>query len=412
MTDMQQKEQILLSHSGKQHSYYVAKALNELGHLKTFYTSSYIGNKSAQKLIQKLDLTFFSRRYLEGLSGKSVHSSWRYEIKELVYRRLKGNTQAVSELVYDRDIKFDKDLSGKLRRLQFDAFWGFQGSSRECINKANELGKGSICEMTIAHVPFAKRLLLEEAKLNPEWAESIDFVSFPAHYEKRLIEEPLLAKKVIAISAFLKKTLVEEGVPSEKVTVIPLGFDANSVSFENESESINNRPLRLLYAGRITQRKGIKYLLDAIKCFNKKDVELHIIGNVYGDGREFEKHKDHYQYTPGISQLQLYKKYKDYDVLVFPSLLEGFGLVTIEAMGAGLPVITTANTNATEVLQHGLNGYLVPIRDSKAIVDAITRIRNMDNVEFQRMRQLARLTALKYTWEVHKEKISTFLNSI
>ncbi|OQP50830.1 hypothetical protein A4H97_03115 [Niastella yeongjuensis] len=409
---MQQKKKILLSHSGKQHSYYVARALNDLGYLRTFYTSSYIGNISAQKLIQKLDLTFFSRRFLDGLGGNKVHSSWKYEIKELVYRRLKGNTQAVSQLVYDRDVKFDKDLAGKLHRLHFDAFWGFQGSSRECIDKANELGKESICEMTIAHVPFAKRLLLEEAKLHPEWAESIDFVSFPAHYEMRLIEEPLLAKKVIAISSFLKKTLVEEGVTSEKISVIPLGFDANSVSFEKENESINNRPLRVLYAGRITQRKGIKYLLDAIKCFNKKDVELHIIGNVYGKGQEFEKYKDLYQYTPGISQLQLYKQYKDYDVLVFPSLLEGFGLVTIEAMGAGLPVITTANTNASEVLRHGLNGYLVPIRDSQAIVDAITRIRNMDNPEFQRMRQLARLTALQYTWDVHKEKVLTFLNSI
>ena len=97
-----------------------------------------------------------------------MNSNWKYEIKELVYRRLKGNSQAVSELVYDRDIKFDKDLSQKLNRLQFDAFWGFQGSSHECINKANELGKESICEMTITHVPFAKRLILEESKIHPE----------------------------------------------------------------------------------------------------------------------------------------------------------------------------------------------------------------------------------------------------
>lgn len=266
--------------------------------------------------------------------------------------------------------------------------------------------------MTTAHLPFVKRIYQEEAALQPEWADSMDFSSFPAYYERRLTEEPMIAGKVIAISSFLKNTLTQEGIAEEKVTVIPLGFDASSICFNEETDSIANRPLRLLYAGKVTQRKGIKYLLEAMQQFNKRDVELHIIGNVSGSGKALQNYKSNYSYQPGVTQQELFELYGHYDALVFPSILEGFGLVTVEAMGAGLPVITTPNTNATEIINDGINGYLVPIRSTGAIVQAITNLRNMDNASFQQMRWSARQTALQYTWDTHRDKVNQFISSL
>jgi len=404
------KSSIILSHSGKQHSYHVAKALLDLGYLKFFYTSSYIKSEKIQRLIQKKEWSFLSRRFLPGLGNGHVRSAWKYEIKELIYRKIKGNGKLVNELVFERDEKFDKDLSKKLTGLKYSLFWGFQGSCRDSLITANNMGKQSICEMTIAHLPFAKKLLHEEALLHPDWADSIDFANFPADYEERLIQEPQIAKKVIAISSFLKSTLVQEGIPADKVTVIPLGFDAGAIPFNPETLSIAKRPLRLLYAGRITQRKGMKYLLEAVKQFSKAEVELHVIGNIYGSGEAFNKYRELYNYKKGISQAALFKQYGEYDALVFPSVLEGFGLVTVEAMGAGLPVITTPNTNAAEVLQDGINGYLVPIRNTEAIVNAIAALRAMDNNHFQQMRLAARETALRYSWDVYKKRLASFLH--
>lgn len=407
-----QRKQIIISHSGKQHSYHVAKALFDLGNLKKYYTSSYITSLALQELIEKAGLSFLSRRYLKGLGGKYVESAWRYEVREQLARKLKGNTAAVTELVFKRDVAFDTALSRKLPKLSFDAYWGYQGSCHKCLQVSNEMGKTSVCEMTTAHIPFAKRMLEEEIKLQPEWQDSIQFASFPGDFEQRLIEEPLIARKVIAISDFLKKTLVAEGVDASKIKVIPLGFDAEKVTYKEESESIANRPLRLLYAGRVTQQKGIKYALEAISAFNKKDVELHIIGNIQGSGKAFKTYKDIYQYQPGITQQELFKTYQKYDALVFPSILEGFGLVTVEAMGAGLPVITTPNTNATEVIRNRKNGFLVPIRDTQAIIKAIEELRGMDNVTFQHMRHEARKTALQYTWDSYASHVSDFIKEI
>lgn len=355
--------------------------------------------------------SFWSRRFLPGLGGDIVNANWRYEAKELLYRRLIGNTREINELVIERDMRFDHDLSAKLSKKKFTTFWGFQGSCFDSLKKANELGVDTICEMTIAHLPYARRILEDEAVMHPEWADSIDFISFPVAYEKRLIEEPAIAKKVIAISSFLKNTLISEGIDEKKITVIPLGFDVNAVKYNPITEPVANRPLRLLYAGRITQRKGIKYLLEAMKAFNKKDVELHIIGNIYGSGNAFRSFSDTYSYTKGVTQAELFKIYSNYDALVFPSVLEGFGLVTVEAMGAGLPVITTPHTNATELITNGKNGFLIPIRNTQAIIESIEHLRNLNDDGFQQMRQHARETAMKYTWEAHKHCIAQFISS-
>ena len=406
------RHSVILSHSGKQHSYYVAKALLDLGYLQQFYTSSYISSLWLQQIVNKLDLTFWSRRFENGLGGKYVNSNWKYEIEELLARKLKGNSQKVNELVFKRDVAFDHDISKRLVKLSFECFWGFQGSCLESLKKANEMQAHSICEMTIAHLPYAQKLLNEEAALHPEWADSIDFTSFPASYEKRLVEEPHEAKKVIAISEFLKTTLIDGGINSQKIKVIPLGFDISAIRYVPGTISLQNRPLRLLYAGRITQRKGMKYLLEAMKSFSGRDVELHIIGNIHGGGTAFSQYKNLYHFKPGVTQQVLFGLYANYDALVFPSVLEGFGLVSIEAMGAGLPVITTPNTNATELVKDGKNGYVIPIRDTQAIIKAITSLRNLTDDQFVAMRESARATALKYTWEVHRQKVSEMITEL
>ena len=403
---------IILSHSGKQHSYYTARALNNLGVLKRFYTSSYISSPVLQSFIERQGLHYWSRRFLQGLSGNVIKPAWGYEVKELVYRRLFGNSKKVNELVLERDISFDRNLSAQLAKMKYDIFWGYQGSCYESLHSANKSGKVSICEMTTAHLPFAQKILREEANIYPEWADSLDFADFPSAYEKRLIEEPLRAKKVIAISEFLKHSLVEEGMPEEKIDIILLGFDAEKVKYVSETPSIKNRPLRLLFAGKITQRKGIQYLLDAMKGFSRKDVELTFIGNLYGSGQAFKSQLDNHTYIPGISQAQMFEKYCEFDVLVFPSILEGFGLVTVEAMGAGLPVITTPNTNAYEILKSGYNGYLVPVRDSSAIARAIRDFREMDDDQFNVMKRQARETALNYTWNAYEQQIERYISKI
>jgi len=403
---------ITLSHSGKQHAYHVANALMKLGYLDRFITSSYVTNLRLQRWFLSRNDQFFTRRFQPGLGGKFVESNWRFEFKEAFLRKRFGKSSIVQDAVYSRDVAFDNYVANRLPELPSDVFWGFQGSSMNSLKAANDLGRLSICELATAHVTGARKILGEEARLQPEWADSMDNLVFPVEYEKRLEQEPHIAQKVVAASEFTRQTLLDDNVPDQKIHKLYLGFDTKYISHNPEHTPISNRPLKLLYAGTVTQRKGISYLLEAIKSFNKSDVELHIIGGIQGSGKAFLSQKKFYKYLPAVSQSVMFNLYKEYDALVLPTIFEGFGLVIVEAMAAGLPVIATPNSIAPEIIENGVDGFIVPIRQPEAIRLAIGKLRSMDNNQYSSMRQLVRNKVNLFTWDAYQKNLLFFLKSL
>lgn len=403
---------IILSHSGKQHAYHVAKALKKQGCLERFYTSSYIRNELLQKYLIKSKNTYWTRRFVEGVSGDEVNSNWRFELKEVFLRKLQGKSPAVQAAVYDRDMHFDDYVAKRLEKESGTGFWGFQGSCQNSLAKAHDLGIPTVCELSIAHVTEAYRILSEETLLSPNWADSIDNLQFPAQYQSRLELEPHLATHVLAASKFTQQSLENSGVDPGKIIVLPLGFDMQHIPYKVENKKFGKRPLRLLYAGTVTQRKGIRYLLDAMPHFTPDEVELHIIGGIQGSGDAFRRHEKYYTYHSPISQQELFNTYQDYDALVLPTLFEGFGLVIVEAMAAGLPVITTANSIGPDVITDRQNGYIVPIRDSFAIQQAIGELIQLTPIQYQTMRQAARDAAMAFTWDRYAENLSQLLPTL
>jgi glycosyltransferase involved in cell wall biosynthesis len=401
---------VILSHSGKQHAYHVAKALSDLGYLEKFYTSSYVTSQHLQKLIAVTGNKYWSRRFLAGLNGHRVEANWRFEMPEIIYNKLFGQTARTVSAIYQRDVKFDGYMASRMRSLKGDIFWGFQGSCFESLKAANENDKITICELATAHAPAAKKILEEEKLLNPEWADSIDNVSFPDTYYERLCEEPHRADVVIGASQFTLQTLLEEGVPASKLRFLPLGFEVDHIPFELNKKR-KEGPIRLLYAGRITQRKGIKYLLEAMKQFRPEEVELHIIGYVHGSGKALKNYSNFILHPP-LQQYELFKKYQEFDAFVLPSVFEGFGLVIVEAMAAGLPVITTPHSIGPELITHGENGYIVPIRQTDAIVRSVSEYIQKNDQQMSEMRRKAHESALQYSWNSYQNRLMKFLSSI
>lgn len=399
-------KQFTVSHSGKQHSYHLALALKKLGLLQGFYTSGYVEQAWLQRIIQITGNQFFSRRFKEGLSAPFVHSHWAFEWKEFWMRKKQGKSLAVQNQVYQRDMDFDAMMAEKMKGLQGSHFWGFQGSCHDTLIAARKTGKTAICELATAHVVQARKILREEAELQPDWADSIDNLYFPSYYEKRLEEEPHHADWVIAASKFTKWTLTESGINANKIKVLPLGFEAEKIPFLIGHNQFSNRKLKLLYAGTLTQRKGISYLLEAIQNLPKTDIELHLYGGIQGSGKAFERFRHLVHYHPPVSQYQMFQLYTQFDALVLPTVFEGFGLVIVEAMAAGLPVITTPHSMGPDVIEEGRNGWIIPIREVAAIEKAIQELRNLDNVQYAQMRSSARTAALQYTWDRFQNSLS------
>lgn len=403
------KNSVILSHSGKQHAYHVAYALEQLGYLNKFYTSSYVRARWLQKIILKSGNKFFSKRFVQGLHGNKIKPHWHYEAKEFLLSRMSVDRQKIQEAVYQRDINFDNMVSSKLSNTDATIYWGFQGSSYESIRSANKNGLKSICELSTGHVVESIKILGEEAKLQPKWVDSFDNLIFPAHYQERLEQEPHEADVIIAASSFTKNTLIKSGIGEEKIKVLPLGFDHRYIPFGDKNDF--NPNLKLLYTGRVTQRKGVSYLLDAMKNL-KSWASLDIIGFVHGKGNGLVGYEDCYTLIPPMNQYDLFKAYGRYDALILPSLFEGFGLVIVEALAAGLPVITTKNTIGADIIINDFNGYLIDIRNSQAIEEAVEKLANKTDEEKSQMRVNARSTAMKYSWKSYQERLKDVLNDI
>lgn len=403
---------IILAHSGKQHSYLTALSLLELGFLERYYTSAYIKSQRLQNFVNNHNISYLQKRFINGLNGSKVVSNWRFEVKEILMRKIYGKSRGVQNAVYQRDENFDNNLSKKIRHLDGDMFWGFQGSCLETLRAANKSGKTTIVELATAHVTEAKKILGEEQRLHPEWADSIDNLIFPAEYEKRLEQEPFEASYIFAASQFTRQSLINAGVNEEKIKYLPLCFNTSAISCDAEYKSIENRPLKVLYCGTVTQRKGIKYLLDTFRKIPKSTAELHIIGGIQGSGKAFESYKDVYTYHGAIPQNVLFERYQEFDILALPTVFEGFGLVIPEAMAAGLPVITTQNSFGYEIIKHHQNGSIVPIRDTDALIKEILYYASLNNDSFNLLRMAAKNCANNYNRENFRQRIKDIICSI
>ncbi|WLT38832.1 glycosyltransferase family 4 protein [Synechocystis sp. B12] len=157
--------------------------------------------------------------------------------------------------------------------------------------------------------------------------------------------------------------MLREGIAPEKISIIPYG--APIEYFQPAPKP--DRTFRALFVGQVGARKGVHYLLQAWKKLRLPQAELMLVGF-----NNFPQHwLDHLpstvRYIPSVPHPQLNQYYSSANVFVFPSLVEGFGLVLTEAMACGIPIIATPNTAGPDIITNGVEGFIIPIRDPEAL---------------------------------------------
>ena len=152
------------------------------------------------------------------------------------------------------------------------------------------------------------------------------------------------------------------------------------------------------------------YLLRADRAVRGSGTELTLVGNPVGNPRPLAPDRDDFTHIPHLPRPEIADVYRHADVFVFPSLIEGLGLVVLEAMASGLPVITTPN-GPGEVVRDGVDGFVVPIRDVAAIVDKLEYLRTHPE-ERRRMGRNARERALSFTWARYQTRVLDLIREL
>jgi len=207
------------------------------------------------------------------------------------------------------------------------------------------------------------------------------------------------ADRIVDISTFVKRSLVEAGIPPERIGVAPLGIDADT--YPDESVGRGDT-FRVTYVGSIQLLKGIQYLLQAWHRIGwDKDINtsLQLCGLVNSEIQPIlEKYASSNVSLPGYVEPRPY--YCRASVFVFPSITDGFGKSVLEAMSCGLPVVITENSGVADVITDGKDGFIVPPYDPGAIGDRLHYLRNNPG-ERRQMGKMALKTAQEQTWGRH-----------
>jgi len=214
--------------------------------------------------------------------------------------------------------------------------------------------------------------MLAEARRNPEWAHELQWVSLPSWFRERLDEETVLADVIVVGSTFVKNTMVASGVEPTKICVVPLGVERQRVAKVRRMRAMDDPHVRIVFAGQLTQRKGVSYLVEAWNEVRQVApfVRLRFVGN--GSRTMVETlRRAHAEVRSALPHPQLDVELRAADIMVLPSLGDGFPLTVIEAMAQGTPVVVSERTMAGDLIEHGVSGYVVGAADAGALADVL-----------------------------------------
>ncbi len=302
----------------------------------------------------------------------------------------------------------DKKVATRLRRgSAVGAVYAYEDGAAESFRAARDLGLEAIYELPIGYWRPLRELMREESELKPEWAPTLLGNTNSAEKHARKDEELALASHVVVPSEFVRRTLLNAKQVTAPISLVTYGAPLAGGLPEKPRSS---GKLKAIFVGSLSQRKGISYLFHAMRMMGEQ-VELTLIGRRSGECRALDAALRNHRWIPSLSHSEVLQEIRRHDVMVFPSLFEGFGLVILEAMSCGVPVITTPNGAAPDVMSNGKDGFIVPIRDPQAIAQAMEIVmRDRDRLAV--MSQAAARKAEWHSWERYRARLVNMVRRV
>jgi glycosyltransferase involved in cell wall biosynthesis len=352
------------------------------------------------------------RRRITTIPNEMVHADWLWEIPRTLASKF-GADDRIQDWFWERgERRLDARCARLLSEADFQGFWGIEHGALSAMHIARRLGKKNVVAFLSPHHATRERLVDREYYCFPELFDSSvrKLQELGALRDARRDEEAALADVIHTNSSFTAESLISAGFPRDKMLIVPLG--SPPVISEDMLPVSLPKPIRFIYAGPISVRKGAHYLLDAWrKLACGRNAELHFYGIPLLPRECFANCPDNVVFHGSVSQGQLFAAYEQSAMLIFPTLCDGFGIVVSEAMAHGLPVVTTFNCGAADLIEDGQNGFCLPAGDVQRLVECMDWcIRHPEEVFH--MRRPAWRTAQNWTWQDFRRELRDQLSNV
>ncbi|MBW3637077.1 MAG: glycosyltransferase family 4 protein [Armatimonadetes bacterium] len=397
---------LILSHpTGNAYTRHTALALWEAELLQEFWTAiSWNPDSAAARFLPgKLQRQFARRTYLPQIREKAHLHPWR-EVGRLLAPTLglRGLTRHESGY-FSIDAVFrslDRRVAKRLSQVEgIRGVWAHEDGACDTFRSARQRGMKCFYDLPIGHWRAGHAIYGEEKEREPQWAATLTGMLDSPEKLARKDEELRLADAVFVASSFTRSTL--QGVPELTAPVYTAPYGAPSPSEAPPAQKSGSSRLRVIFVGSLSQRKGLSYLLDAVQML-RDHVELTLIGLKTGaECAPLEAALREHRWIGSLPHAEILREMQQHDVLVFPSLFEGFGLVITEAMSQGLPVITTSHTAGPDVISDEQDGFIVPVRSAQAIAQKLELLITQPEV-LHAMKMAAWQKAATCSWETFR----------
>lgn len=407
--------QVAVFHPGTQHSRQTALALQELGRLAFLATGLFDHpDEALRQLAQRLPQGL--ARQIEGelarfafarLDADKVRAMPAYELPERIAarlgaRRLAGMLDTGLNRAFGRKVAAMAGAEGPL------ALWGYDGSSASAFTDKRTRDCYKILDRTTAD---SRSWNLERERIAETHGDWLGGGS-PGWSKHRIERDDIefdAADTIVCGSPFVMQTIREHSpVPgvAGKLELLPYCFDADLfASGEPIAPAAKEEPVRFLFAGQVSARKGVQHLLEAIECLPASDARLTLLGPVAVPDKILARYRDRVDIVGPVARSEVPAIMRQHHALVFPSHNEGSAVVLLEAMASGLAVIQTA---ASGMGASARSGFVLE-RPSAGLVEQAMRRLIDDREMLQAMREAAKAEAAARDFGAYRASIASLL---
>lgn len=370
---------IIVAHEGKQHSFRTAEALLQKGYLYKYITTIYDKPHSLTRVVKHL---------LRGDAKKKCASHRTDAIPDDIivqYCEGKGLLRLFLSKIpflyrhfphyYDRlHDSFGRKVAEYAINNHVDAVIMYDTNANECwkILKKRAPHIKRILDVSIANRLFMKENFIKDMEQTHDQnikEEQIEL--WNENNCKRYLEEINDSQYFLIASNVVKRSMIFSGVKEEQMFIAPYGVDCRKFDFIQKQPL--KLPLKLVYVGQVTYRKGIHHLLKVMDRFSDKDVELYLAGG-YSEATPFVqeyKNRKNIHFLGFVTSDVLAALYQKSDVFVFPTLGEGYGMVVLEALSCGVPCIVSDLAGGDDAIIDGYNGFKFKAGDDNDLYEKI-----------------------------------------
>jgi glycosyltransferase involved in cell wall biosynthesis len=390
----------------------IGRAAGRGGHLARMYTTLHTASLHAaaaripQRAVREAFESQLVRRSFSGVPLEVVQPVAQLaQATHVLSTRIPRAQSLASWLLYDSKKRFDRAVARRIVSESFDALIAINYSAAATFQRMRETGGLRVLDFIDSHPRYQNRYLRELCGLRDPHRELVspDVIG-------RVENELEFADLIFVPSRFVADQLEAVGVPGNKLAIEPFGVDVSAFRPNGPGVVRHGRSthLRGLYVGQISYRKGVGVLLDAARRLRHSRVQLELVGPLVSPevlhGMPESARYRGARLQEGVAQVM-----RDADFFLLPSVEDAFGLVALEAMASGLPVIVSDHAGASELISSGKDGFVVKAGDAGAIADAIGKLLEDEERRHEIGRAARARVEQGCSWEEYGDKVITLV---